>query len=156
PLAALVAAGFAGLAAFFALGLSLDDWPRRTAPRRARRSPREVVLAPFRAVREALSRMEPDDADRREPVLADEAPEVFEDEVPAALERPPRRRAAVDVARPRPRRELARQTTLDLGPADRHLLPPLELLTAPPANSKTLQINEEALQQNARLLESVL
>jgi DNA segregation ATPase FtsK/SpoIIIE, S-DNA-T family len=156
PLAALAAAGLAGLATFFALGLSLSDWARAAAPRRARRSLRQVVLAPFRAVRDALSRREPDEARRLEPVLDDDMPDMFDDEPPPVVDRAPRRRAAVDVAPPRPRRELARQTTLDLGPADRHLLPPLELLTAPPVNGKAPQINEEALQQNARLLESVL
>jgi DNA segregation ATPase FtsK/SpoIIIE, S-DNA-T family len=156
PFAALAAAALGGLAAFSALGLSLSDWTRAGAPRRVRRSWRQRLLAPFLVVREALSRLEPASAERREPVLDDDAPDLFEDEVPAAVERAPRRRAAVDVARPRLRRELARQTTLDLGPADRHLLPPLELLTAPPANGKAPQINEEALQQNARLLESVL
>jgi S-DNA-T family DNA segregation ATPase FtsK/SpoIIIE len=49
-----------------------------------------------------------------------------------------------------------RQAALDLGPAGRHLLPPLDLLTAPPPPARTAAINEEALQQNARLLESVL
>src|SRR5581483_5563112 len=156
PLAALAAAALGGLAAFFALGLSLSDWTRAAAPRRARRSWRERLLAPFHAVREALSRLEPEPVERREPVIDDDAREALDDDAPAPLERAPRRRAAVDVAPQRPRRELARQTTLDLGPADRHLLPPLELLTAPPANGKTPQINEEALQQNARLLESVL
>ncbi|HEX3501418.1 MAG TPA: DNA translocase FtsK 4TM domain-containing protein [Stellaceae bacterium] len=49
-----------------------------------------------------------------------------------------------------------RQATLDLNPDDEHVLPPLDLLAAPPASKHTATINEEALQQNARLLETVL
>src|SRR6185437_11175325 len=50
--------------------------------------------------------------------------------------------------------ESSRQTSLDLG-TDAYELPSLELLTEPPPQRATT-INEEALQQNARLLESVL
>ncbi len=48
-----------------------------------------------------------------------------------------------------------RQTSLALRPAD-HLLPPLELLAEVPPSRGGASVNEEALQQNARLLESVL
>ena len=48
-----------------------------------------------------------------------------------------------------------RQASLALGPAD-HLLPPLELLAEVPPSRGGASVNEEALQQNARLLESVL
>src|SRR5258708_4545298 len=87
----------------------------------------------------------------RRPSVAGDAPEP-------AGEEPPPRRQAVPVVAPKPgarRKEPARQTTLDLGPADRHLLPPLELLAAPPP-ARFMAINEDGLQRNARLLETVL
>jgi S-DNA-T family DNA segregation ATPase FtsK/SpoIIIE len=49
----------------------------------------------------------------------------------------------------------SRQRTLDLGPAEDFNMPPLELLTAYATDSSE-QTDEEALSQNARLLESVL
>jgi len=57
-----------------------------------------------------------------------------------------------------PRRKRAappRQASLDLAAGD-YQLPPLDLLTAPPESRQTERVNEEALEQNARLLESVL
>jgi S-DNA-T family DNA segregation ATPase FtsK/SpoIIIE len=62
----------------------------------------------------------------------------------------PRARAAA----PGRRGEEERQPVLDLEP-DRPILPPLDLLTKPPA-VKTETIDEEALAKNARLLEAVL
>jgi DNA segregation ATPase FtsK/SpoIIIE, S-DNA-T family len=50
----------------------------------------------------------------------------------------------------------ARQATLDLDPDDEHVLPPLDLLASPPPSKHAATVNEEALQQNARLLETVL
>jgi S-DNA-T family DNA segregation ATPase FtsK/SpoIIIE len=51
-----------------------------------------------------------------------------------------------------------RQAMLDLDPVSDHVLPPLDLLAAPPLGKTAAgaSVNEEALQQNARLLESVL
>jgi S-DNA-T family DNA segregation ATPase FtsK/SpoIIIE len=49
----------------------------------------------------------------------------------------------------------SRQRTLDLGPAEDFNMPPLELLTAYATDSSE-HTDEEALSQNARLLESVL
>src|SRR6202040_4160244 len=48
-----------------------------------------------------------------------------------------------------------RQPALDLEPDQQPLLPSLELLVKPPA-AKAEAINEEALEKNARLLETVL
>ena len=48
------------------------------------------------------------------------------------------------------------QTRLQLDEADRFVLPPLRLLRQPAPRERQRQVNEEALQQNARLLESVL
>jgi DNA segregation ATPase FtsK/SpoIIIE, S-DNA-T family len=156
PFVAMGAAALAGAVLFYVLGFSLDDWIGARRERRGEswhRRLRRLALAPFVAVREALSRRELEISDEREePSFAD----ASDEREPPRVERSARRRAAVDIAPQRAqRREPARQTTLDLGPADRHLLPPLELLSAPPP-VKTAQINEDALQQNARLLESVL
>ncbi|MFC3053653.1 FtsK/SpoIIIE family DNA translocase [Kordiimonas pumila] len=48
------------------------------------------------------------------------------------------------------------QVTLDLGDGSAFVLPPLELLTPPPPPEKISRIGTEALEQNARMLESVL
>jgi S-DNA-T family DNA segregation ATPase FtsK/SpoIIIE len=57
---------------------------------------------------------------------------------------------------PSRREEEARQGRLDLPESDNgYALPPLHLLTPPP-DSRGITVNEESLQQNARLLESVL
>ena len=87
---------------------------------------------------------------RREPLLLDATgAESFDDEP----EMPPRRSASVDLP-PRERKiKRLRQTSLALD-ADQ-VLPSLELLAEVPP-TRTAAVNEEALQQNARLLESVL
>jgi S-DNA-T family DNA segregation ATPase FtsK/SpoIIIE len=104
---------------------------------------RRLALAPLRRLRALFV---PQERLRAEP--------SFGASPPTASSPVRRRGAPVDVPRER-RRDAARQRSLDLGPPDRQLLPPLELLTEPPV-VKAAQINEEALQQNARLLESVL
>jgi len=48
------------------------------------------------------------------------------------------------------------QPTLDLEPAKDYSLPPLNLLARQPSRSVTSDISDEALEQNARMLESVL
>jgi S-DNA-T family DNA segregation ATPase FtsK/SpoIIIE len=94
--------------------------------------------------------------DRREPSLAGIAGDD-EDGPLEDIKLPPVRRSAVPVDMPKKakKREAQRQALLDLGPSGEHLLPELELLNeVPPA--RFAQISEDALQQNARLLESVL
>jgi S-DNA-T family DNA segregation ATPase FtsK/SpoIIIE len=61
-------------------------------------------------------------------------------------------------ARPKPgkRAERDRQPALDLVTNEEYSLPPLELLAKPPANPVAQKMSEAALEQNARLLESVL
>jgi S-DNA-T family DNA segregation ATPase FtsK/SpoIIIE len=61
-------------------------------------------------------------------------------------------------ARPKPgkRAERDRQPALDLVANEEYALPPLELLAKPPANPVAQKMSESALEQNARLLESVL
>ena len=180
PLAALAALALAALLLLFVTGLSVDDWrnvvPAERDERRERRrpvKPREepaeesrwrAALAGLAALPGLVARLLPERVEsverpRHEPNLGP----VESDAEPPSEPRPvvekiARRRAASVDLPPQQRgakREPARQTTLDLGPADRHLLPPLDLLAAAPP-SKATEINEEALQQNARMLESVL
>ena len=49
-----------------------------------------------------------------------------------------------------------RQRTLDLVPGDDFELPPHDLLEAPPQGKAASRVNKDSLQQNAKLLESVL
>jgi len=99
-------------------------------------------------------------AQRREPRLGD----ADEDEdvaiAPPPLERAVEKRAgATPVAKPakaKPGKKASGQATLDLVPDQRYALPPLDLLAKPPANAAVQKINDESLQKNARLLESVL
>ncbi|HEY3918485.1 MAG TPA: DNA translocase FtsK 4TM domain-containing protein [Stellaceae bacterium] len=94
--------------------------------------------------------------ERHEPSLGalmdDDAGGAVED---IKLPPPARRSVAVDMPRKPKKREVQRQTSLDLGPSSEHLLPPLDMLDEV-APSRFAQISEDALQQNARLLESVL
>src|SRR5260221_364095 len=110
-------------------------------------------------------------SERREPLLGgagDARPlrgnrDRSEEGREASIERQPRRALPPDLVAPKPagaapgrRATPVRQATLDLNPDDEHVLPPLDLLAAPPASKHTVAVNEEALQQNARLLETVL
>ncbi len=83
-----------------------------------------------------------------DPMLEDEAP------VPRRVER----LIAPKAPRPAPgrRAESQRQRRLDLGDDAGFRLPGLDLLSVPPAPSRAPTVSEEALQQNARLLETVL
>jgi S-DNA-T family DNA segregation ATPase FtsK/SpoIIIE len=72
---------------------------------------------------------------------------------PAADEQPPARRIAAPAPPPVRRAPLERQAALMLG--DRADLPPLSLLKPPPRGGGQ-EIDEAALEQNARLLEAVL
>ena len=94
--------------------------------------------------------------ERREPSLGGMVDDDDEDPI-EDIKLPPARRLAVSVDMPRKpkKREQQRQTSLDLGHAGEHLLPPLDMLDAVQP-SRFAQVSEEALQQNARLLESVL
>jgi S-DNA-T family DNA segregation ATPase FtsK/SpoIIIE len=167
PIAAMSAAVLAGLLLLYVSGFAsdraIDDGmaeddietaPRPTVkPRRERRNWLAPLLArlPSRAA-------DTDARERREPVIAGgDGPRERDLDGPRlpAVARPPRKPA--DVAQPKPplkRAEASRQTSLDLGTGDFEL-PPLDLLTeAPPQRGTT--VSAEALQQNARLLESVL
>src|SRR6185312_6538181 len=172
-LLALVAAGLAVALLLYIAGFPVDDWSNVEPMRRRRQARSEHrglslgwALAPLgwmRALWAAARAGRAEDEDRhalapprREPSLADGVSEVADeeegdDEEMAAAPLPRRQTVPVVAPKQGKRKEPSRQTTLDLGPADRHLLPPLDLLAAPPP-AKFMTINEEGLQQNARLL----
>ncbi len=156
-LLAIFAAALAGVALVFALGYSAAEW--RSAARAAgrvaiwlasrfRRSATEDEPVPERPARRRRGRVEPTlrkagEQDAPEGPSRTKAPVV----VPRTAKTTPGRRA-----------EAARQRRFNLkGPEEAYELPPLDLLDDVPETEKSAQaVNEEALQQNARLLESVL
>ncbi|HUK10364.1 MAG TPA: DNA translocase FtsK 4TM domain-containing protein [Stellaceae bacterium] len=166
-LLAMAAAALAGLLLLYVLGLSLDDWSdialgvsgTTTAIPRAGL----WLFARIAAMAKRLPRPKPGERPEVEPLLRG-APEAergpvtdgtIEDESPIVSPLP-KKRAAVDVApKPVPARQRSRQTALDLGLGGQHVLPPIDLLTEPPI-VRNAAVNEEALQQNARMLETVL
>ena len=159
---AMASAALAGLLLLYVLGLSLEDWSdiARLAALLARGLKRlglHLLRIAAAAPRLLPKRVEP--AERRIPVLEPEIavdPAADEDEEPIAAPLP-KKRAAVDVMpkAPSQARPRSRQTALDLGPGGQHVLPPIDLLTEPPPQ-RHATVNEEALQQNARMLETVL
>ncbi len=109
-------------------------------------------------------------AERIEPTLfdivpADPAGGPIEPRLDDGLAEAPARRAAARdklvaprsaKAQPGKRAEAQRQRRLDLGDDTGFRLPGLDLLGLPPSAGRTQTISDEALQQNARLLETVL
>ncbi len=87
-------------------------------------------------------------------------PEIAAQDPPPRASAPPRRAGLVDqrrpASKPNKRARLIGQATLDLIPAEDYELPPLDLLTKAPAPATKERVSEEALEKNARLLESVL
>ncbi|MSO92314.1 MAG: DNA translocase FtsK [Rhodospirillales bacterium] len=110
--------------------------------------------------RESLADMR----ERIEPTFGRRRPETDEDEDVEVLEVPaPEPAAAPDLVAPRPaaarvgrKAKAERQGRLNLGPEDEFRRPPLDLLAAPPKDSRAKEIGEDALEQNARLLSTVL
>jgi S-DNA-T family DNA segregation ATPase FtsK/SpoIIIE len=173
PLAAMAAAALVGLLLLYVFGFSAR--PKR-ALRETRNTRDRAMPAPLSWSQRGLALLAPlspahwlrrsaveIDADersaRREPLFVGEsggqdddvADDARDDDLPA-----PRRFAAVDLPiKSAKLKARARQASLALGPAD-HLMPPLDLLTEAPLSRNTAAVNEESLQQNARLLESVL
>ncbi|MEA4836988.1 MAG: DNA translocase FtsK 4TM domain-containing protein [Rhodospirillaceae bacterium] len=160
--------GLMGLScAVLALGLSWTEW-RETARsgaaaiRGISQSWTNLIELPTRL----FARSAPPDLPaknnpppRGEPVLRRER--VVEDDDPAD-EPVPVKRAAEPLVAPRPPRaqpgkriEESRQHSLDLPDTDGYKFPPLDLLAAPAA-PRGDAINQDALAQNARLLEAVL
>jgi DNA segregation ATPase FtsK/SpoIIIE, S-DNA-T family len=157
PLAAMAAAALVGLSLLYVMGFSPAVAARAAAARETQAEPKRPSLlararARIAAWRQAAAAIDTSLPLRREPSLAQATPGPEAEEKPAL----PRRAAAIDVPpRARKRADPARQASLDFRGADEHPLPPLDLLAeVPPA--KAALINEESLQQNARLLESVL
>jgi DNA segregation ATPase FtsK/SpoIIIE, S-DNA-T family len=172
PVSAMAAAALAGLLLLYVSGFDVEDedeieadlddeaesaplpTPKPAPPRR----PLFGGLLSNLFARRAEPDHQPAARERRDPVIGpmDDDRAGHHDRGVAAAPKPLRRLA--DVAQPKPvakRPEPARQTSLDLGPTEPYPLPPLDLLSEPPAQ-KTTAVNSEALQQNARLLESVL
>src|SRR6185312_9078000 len=176
PLSAMAAAALVTLMLLYLLGWSFISFAPRgeTKSRYVRPSARRQeaaaaprlwarLLAPLAVLPPLLrrsSRAAEDAAPaeekrvRREPHLA--APPAHEEEEAEERDEAPLKRVAkVDLPRRAKAREKERQALLDLVPAGEHLLPPLDMLNdVPPA--RFTQVSAEALQQNARLLESVL
>ncbi len=167
PVSAMAAAALAGLILMYVSGFIWehtgetdddDDEPVRTAPRPTikEKKPRRAWFAGAIAWLRRPRAERPAARERLEPVIGDAEP-VLEREEPRAptASRTPRKPA--DVAVPRStikRSDTSRQTSLDLG-TEEFELPSLDLLSEP-LPQRTTAVNEEALQQNARLLESVL
>ena len=156
---------------FFALGVPLRIYVRIG---RRLQAGIEQAAAMLQGVYARLWRADPDDAgalraersrqdraQRREPRLDDTSEEEEIAIAPPPMGRTAEKRAAAGalVAKPpkaKPGKKASGQATLDLVPDARYALPPLDLLTKPPANAAVQKINDESLQKNARLLESVL
>ncbi|HEY5209096.1 MAG TPA: DNA translocase FtsK 4TM domain-containing protein [Stellaceae bacterium] len=172
PVSAMAAAVLAGLLLLYVSGFTSDRGLEEeeaaaeefvpTAPPPTPRPPRErkpwlanlLARLPARAA-------EAPERERLDPVIAggNAPPRDSEgDSVSPRLPGPTRpQRKPADIAQPKApakRPDASRQTTLDLGSSEFEL-PPLDLLTeAPPQRGTT--VSNEALQQNARLLEGVL
>ena len=172
PLAALT---LALVALVVALGLTLAEW--RALYRACRLTLRYAVIRPLgfglRLVRQrlrlpvaaprrepaanlfdhaaSLSAPEPEaeveeEDELVEPRLAPKSPRVVSERVEAPAKKPKTsRRAAAD-----------RQGTLELATGEEYELPSLSLLVEAPAPKRSAAVDEAAIEQNARLLESVL
>jgi S-DNA-T family DNA segregation ATPase FtsK/SpoIIIE len=186
PFAAMGFAAVSGLMLVFVLGLSPGEWREvgRGAGRVAwaggkagfftwawgRRWARPILgrMASFRWTRdpgpapaEPRQRTEPQMGFSTVPFDGSELPELprFMTAAGATARRElPRDVVAPKSAGPTPgrRAELPRQASLDLEPSSTYTLPPLGLLAEPPKDRTRGGPSEEALQQNALLLLSVL
>src|SRR5487761_161814 len=157
PLSAMAAAALVGTILLYVFGLSANT----RAARASREKPPSLRARLFgwlpvprlpRWRRVAVDRLVAlETGPRREPLLLDA---TGADSFDGEPEMPARRSAAVDLP-PRERKiKRLRQASLALEAADQ-VVPSLELLAEVPP-TRTAAVNEEALQQNARLLESVL
>ena len=160
---AIAMAGLAGLALILSLGIGLAEW--RAIARASlwcAKSSGEAAGAGLGWLH-AFSRRAASRAVRREPRLV-RAPDRDEDGTDLAGPRlgVPESSVPRRVAKPRSqtrrskRAEAEDQSSLDLGPTGIYQLPPLGLLQPPVAARPNQTVNEEALEQNARVLESVL
>jgi S-DNA-T family DNA segregation ATPase FtsK/SpoIIIE len=163
-----LALGAAGLG-FLGFGLSLGEWrgAARTAASTARTASRATTRTALEAggaaggyVSDLLARLRArNPAGPASPVPASHGPDSAEpDEAPVTPREPlaeamPASRVA-PVARAKPRAPAVQQAELGLGGSWAY--PPLSLLATPPTRSGTSSMTQEALEQNARLLETVL
>ena len=123
-----------------------------------RRQRREPVLDTLRGAARP-SDPEPDgDDDAEEETPAARPARARSVERPTAVEAPRAGRVEAAAQRPKPgrRAEAARQATLDLPMPGDYAFPPLDLLSEPDPGTRNTAVDEEALEQNARMLESVL
>lgn len=104
-----------------------------------------------------------DPLERSEPVLERGAADAADatrsgdgDREDGAAAAPQRVRKRMAKPRQGKRTGAERQPTLDLVPTSEYQLPALSLLSSPPAGGSSRAVSDEALEQNARLLESVL
>ncbi len=172
PLAAMASAALAGLLLLYVLGFSTRDSRARLAAKAAQREAARLeresrpkffarmgaMLSPSHLLKwrgDGDPSVTEIDQSRHDPVFLDDTGMEDEDGDAGGEAPPLRRRAAVDLPGKTGRLRRLRQASLPLGAAD-HLLPPLELLAEVPPSRGAASVNEEALQQNARLLESVL
>jgi DNA segregation ATPase FtsK/SpoIIIE, S-DNA-T family len=88
----------------------------------------------------------------RKRLLGKKAPVIEED----AQHREPKIEARKSEVKKGKRVSEEKQVALDLGPSDIYQLPPLDLLSLPDTKKTHKPLSEEALQNNARLLEGVL
>jgi S-DNA-T family DNA segregation ATPase FtsK/SpoIIIE len=112
-----------------------------------------------RDVAQTMGRDQPRFDNDPPPALDDETvrSKLAEHVIPAILRRSAKPGAQVERARARPaKRNPARQASLDFEGEERFELPPIDLLAQPIVNAAAQRINEESLEKNARLLETVL
>jgi S-DNA-T family DNA segregation ATPase FtsK/SpoIIIE len=164
----VLAAILSGAALFFALAITWGEWRAMgrfcmaTAATAAAVTRRVVAWRP-RLGDQATWRKQAKVAKRREPKVAggdDDDIAVERDIEPVEPRRPP----PADLVAPRnlpeaPAKKAApkKQSSLDLRASGKHKLPPLDLLVMPKISDRTAAaVDENALAQNARLLESVL
>ncbi len=167
---ALATAAIAVLLGLYVLGITPGEW--RLAGRAAAGGARVSAAATGRAARIGASAARRgaqyvSDARARvrsEPRLTAAKPQRVKTRKVAPAEEPAgsdRRPPLVETRPPQPRvgkrAQSGRQKRLDLPvPAGEYELPPLDLLATPPHDAAAAQVNDEALEENARLLESVL
>jgi S-DNA-T family DNA segregation ATPase FtsK/SpoIIIE len=162
----VLAAILSGAALFFALAITWGEWRAMgrfcmvTATTAAAIARRVAAWRP-RFGNQADWRKQAKVAKRREPKVAGgEDDEIVEREIEAVE---PRRPPPADLVAPRnlpeaPAKKAApkKQSSLDLRASGKHKLPPLDLLAMPKVSDRGAAVDENALAQNARLLESVL
>ncbi len=148
---AITCAVMGTLAVLFAAGLSWREW---------RSIGRPLVMAPA-AVLGWLGRQRAGNTDNRVWLKRSEPPLAAGEITVTRLSDEPRTRARVVTPRAKKpktgkRRAASNQGILDLGSPDEYRAPPLGLLDGPREDAGVGLLSKEALEENARLLESVL